>query len=44
MLKVEGTAVLPNIHNHSSDTALHLRRLVSFKNAPLPGTGMGVHR
>jgi len=44
MFKGEGTAVLPNTSNHSFDTVLHLRRLVSFKNAPSPGTGVGVHR
>jgi len=44
MLKGEGISVLPNTWNHSSDTPLHLRRLVPFKNTLLPGTGMGVHR
>jgi len=43
MLKGEGISVLPNTWNHSSDTALHLRRLVPFKNALVPGTGMGGH-
>jgi hypothetical protein len=34
MLEDEGTAVLPNMWNHSSDTALFPRGLESFKNAP----------
>ena len=44
MLQGEGTAVLPNTWNHSSNIALHLRRPVFFKNALLQSIGMGVHR
>jgi hypothetical protein len=34
LLEGEGTTVLPNIWNHSCNTALHSRRLESFRNAP----------